>query len=222
MEGESKSAKSAKVTEWFDQNSVANEMETSLDEGIGSSGSLSLSNVHANAKNSPIAATEFLKHATSSMPVDTMQSRVSAFMGFDTAAAATANPATFPLGDDFKIGRRDDFDDDDDDDETNLGDVVDRCYDDVADLDVNVDDDEINNINEDDFAAAADEKDLDLDLDEEYTSEFKHQQQQQSKAARNVVKFFPDEQTYGDEATTAGAVCHDGPLNLNSSSTMTR
>lgn len=38
--------------------------------------------------------------------------------------------------------------DDDDDNETNLGDVVDRCSDDVADLDVNIDDADLNNLDE--------------------------------------------------------------------------
>jgi ubiquitin C-terminal hydrolase len=96
---------SSKVNEWFDLKS--NEMETSLDEGIGGSNG-SLSNNNHGKKMSGKNVFPFL------------------------------NKNVFPLNDDAQV----DDNDDNDDNSTNLGDVVDRCYDDVADLDVNIDDDD--------------------------------------------------------------------------------
>ena len=141
---DNESKRTKPVSEWFEHN--ANEMETSLDEGIGSHGSNgSLSNNNA-AKSSPINS-ECLK----TVAENASSSRVSAYMGFDEFHV---EKNVLPLVDDTA---RTTFEDN----ETN--------YDDAGDLDVNVDDDEINNIDEDFNDQTRDDK----DLDDDYSNEFK-------------------------------------------------
>jgi hypothetical protein len=188
-ESESKAAKSAKISEWFDHN--PNDMETSLDEGIGSSGSLS----NNNAKNSPINS-ECLKLLPTEIVSST--SRASAYVGFDELHSVKNIP---PLSDEK---HQDDYDEN--------GDIVDR-YDDIGDLDVNVDDEEINNI-DDDFNDHAARDDLnnftdDKELDDEYSNEFK---QSKFNKTTSRINFFNGEDQLPQNQRTE----EDDPLeNLN-------
>lgn len=167
-ENESKAAKTAKVSEWFDQN--PNDMETSMDEGIGSSGSLS----NNNAKNSPINS-ECLKMVASEHLHST--SRVSAYIGFDEGNIEKMIP---PLSDEK---HQDDYDQN-----------TDR-YDDIGDLDVNVDDDEINNIDDDFNDQARDDLNnlsSEKELEDEYSNEFKHSKF--NKTTSRISVFNEDDQ----------------------------
>ena len=131
-----KSQANANIAEWFDHN--ANEMETSLDEGIGSSGSLS--NNHA--KNSPNSI-DYPKTS----PV-----------GFDYRLFENQKQSELNDESDFAYKTpKNDPEDIDNDIETNIGDVEDRQLDDIANLLDNVDDDDLNL----DF-----QKDADLDDDD--------------------------------------------------------
>jgi hypothetical protein len=118
-----KSQANANIAEWFDHN--ANEMETSLDEGIGSSGSLS--NNHA--KNSPNSI-DYPKTS----PV-----------GFEYRLFENQKQSELNDESDFSYkAPKNDSEDIDNDIETNIGDVEDRQLDDIANLLDNVDDDDLN------------------------------------------------------------------------------
>ena len=165
-------------------------METSLDEGIGSSGSLS----NNNAKNSPISSESLKMVASENL---SSASRVSAYMGFDDINAEKMIP---PLCEDK---RQDDYDEN--------GEIVDR-YDDVGDLDVNVDDEEINNIDDDFNDQARDDLhnfSEDKDMDDEYSNEFK---QSKFNKTTSKINFFNGE----DQQQQNQRIEDDDPLdNLN-------
>jgi hypothetical protein len=122
-------------------------METSLDEGIGSSGSLSNNNLKnspssfENPKLSPIVC-------NNSEESPTKQDNSESDLSWYNYSMKTGRLNIGLDLDRVKI-KYDTNHRDENDEETNLGDVADRCYDDVADLDVNIDDNEVNNIDDD-------------------------------------------------------------------------
>lgn len=119
-----------------------NEMETSLDEGIGSSGSLS--------NNQPKSSPNSLENFKSSPIINEYK--------------INQNQHTIGVIDD--IDNENINDEDDNDNETHLGDVVDRCEGDFADLDADVNNDEVEEDDEIDINVDDNENEMNSVLNE--------------------------------------------------------
>lgn len=150
-----KKSKSNELSGFYSKNNINNnnnynEMETSLDEGIGSSGSLS----NNQSKSSPISLENY-----KSSPIIINEQKMN----------TNLNQHTINIIDDVdnenctnhNINNNDD-DDDDNDNETHLGDVVDRCEGDFADLDAD-DNNLINDVDDDDDD---DDEEIDINVDD--------------------------------------------------------
>jgi hypothetical protein len=160
-----KKPKSNELSGFYSKNKNYNEMETSLDEGIGSSGSLS--------NNQPKSSPNSLENYKSSPVVNGYQ--------------ISLNPQTIGLIDDDVGNVNINDEDDDNDNETHLGDVVDRCEGDFADLDndANKLDDLEDEDEEIDINVEENENEMSMDFRNPYRSQEYNQDDDQEVLIKN-------------------------------------